>query len=160
LHRLDPGSGMTTLGIYMPVYKRQAFPNFPRFTYYGLKSLTFLFIVGKIKTGKEINMHQSKKNAVASTKSGRPAILTPGGRHLTTKVTTKGQITVPKTVREHLKLAKGDRIEFLIGIDGKVTLMAATADIRKLKGMVPKPAKPVSVADMNRSIEAEGGAIK
>ncbi len=79
---------------------------------------------------------------------------------LTTKVTTKGQITVPKPIREHLNLAKGDRIEFLIGPNGKVTLMPATADVRKLKGLVPKPKKPVSVADMKRSIEAEGGSIK
>lgn len=81
-------------------------------------------------------------------------------RSLTTKITTKGQITVPKLIREHLNLAKGDRIEFLIGPNGKVTLIAATADVRKLKGLVHKPKKPVSIADMKRAIEAEGGTIK
>jgi antitoxin PrlF len=81
-------------------------------------------------------------------------------RSLTTKVTTKGQITVPKPIREHLNLAKGDRIEFLIGPNGKVTLFAATADVRKLKGLVPKPKKAVTVAEMKRAIEAEGGTIK
>lgn len=84
----------------------------------------------------------------------------PGGRSHTTKVTAKGQITVPKPIREHLKLAKGDRIEFLIGVNGKVTIMPATADVRKLKGMVAKPSKPVTVDDMNRAVEAEGGRIK
>ncbi len=79
------------------------------------------------------------------------------GRSHTTKVTTKGQITVPKPIREHLHLTKGDRIEFLIGVNGEVTIMPATADVRKLKGMVPKPDQPVTVADMNRAIEAEGG---
>ena len=78
-------------------------------------------------------------------------------RSHTTKVTAKGQITVPKPIREHLKLAKGDRIEFLIGANGKVTIMPATADVRELKGMVPKPAKKVTVADMNQAIETEGG---
>jgi AbrB family looped-hinge helix DNA binding protein len=81
-------------------------------------------------------------------------------RSLTTKLTTKGQITVPKPIREHLNLAKGDRIEFLIGPNGKVTLMPATADVRKLKGLVPKPKKPVTLAGMKRSIEDEGGTIK
>jgi AbrB family looped-hinge helix DNA binding protein len=81
-------------------------------------------------------------------------------RPLTTKITTKGQITVPKPIREHLNLAKGDRIEFLIGPNGKVTLMPASADVRELKGLVPKPRKPVTVDDMKRSIEAEGGTIK
>lgn len=84
----------------------------------------------------------------------------PSSRSHTTKVTAKGQITVPKPIREHLKLAKGDRIEFLIGVNGKVTIMPATADVRKLKGMVAKPSKPVTVADMNRAIEAEGGRTR
>jgi hypothetical protein len=57
----------------------------------------------------------------------------------------------------HLQVDKGDRIEFLIGSDGKVTLMAATADVKKLKGMVGKPDRLVTVGDMNRVIEAEGG---
>jgi len=72
-------------------------------------------------------------------------------------VTSKGQITVPMQIRMHLQVGKGDRIEFLIGSDGQVTLMPATADVKKLKGMVGKPEKPVSVGDMNRVIEAEGG---
>lgn len=84
----------------------------------------------------------------------------PGSRSHTTKVTSKGQITVPKPIREHLKLTKGDRIEFLIGVNGKVTIMPVTADVRQLKGMVIKPAKAVTVADMNKAIEAEGGALK
>ena len=95
-----------------------------------------------------------------SAKTGRLIPANPGDRAYTTKVTTKGQITVPKPIREHLKITKGDRIEFLIGVNGKVTIMAATADVRKLKGMVAKPAKPVTVADMNQAIEAEGGKIK
>jgi AbrB family looped-hinge helix DNA binding protein len=85
---------------------------------------------------------------------------TPGSRSHTAKITAKGQITVPKPIREYLKLAKGDRIEFLIGVNGKVTIMPATADVRKLKGMVAKPDKPVTVDDMKRAIEAEGGRIK
>jgi bifunctional DNA-binding transcriptional regulator/antitoxin component of YhaV-PrlF toxin-antitoxin module len=60
-------------------------------------------------------------------------------------------------IRMHLQVDKGDRIEFLIGSDGQVTLMPATADVKKLKGMVGKPDKPVSVGDINRVIEAEGG---
>ncbi len=95
-----------------------------------------------------------------SAKTRRYFSAKPGGRPHTTKVTAKGQITVPKPIREHLNLVKGDRIEFLIGVDGKVTIMAATADVRKLKGMVATPAKPVTVADMNQAIEAEGGTIK
>ena len=95
-----------------------------------------------------------------SAKTGKFCSSNPDGRAHTTKVTAKGQITVPKPIREHLKLVKGDRIEFLIGLNGEVTIMPATADVRKLKGMVAKPRKPVTVNDMNQAIEAEGGRIK
>ncbi len=81
-----------------------------------------------------------------------------GGVHTAT-VTSKGQITVPKRIRMHLQVGKGDRIEFLIGPDGKVTLMPTTTDVKKLKGIVGRPDKPVTVEDMNRVIEAEGGKI-
>jgi AbrB family looped-hinge helix DNA binding protein len=93
-------------------------------------------------------------------KPGGFVAVIPGSRSHTTKVTTKGQITVPKPIREHLNLTKGDRIEFLIGVNGRVTIMPATADVRQLKGMIAKPTKTVTVADMNKAIEAEGGAIK
>lgn len=108
------------------------------------------------KENNSISANEYSKSA----KTGRFLAANPGGRSLTTKVTTKGQITVPKPIREHLKLAKGDRIEFLIGVNGRVTIMPATADVRELKGMVPKPAKPVTVAEMKKAIEAEGGKIK
>jgi AbrB family looped-hinge helix DNA binding protein len=94
------------------------------------------------------------------TKNDCISFLPPADRAHRTKVTSKGQITVPKPIREHLNLSKGDRIEFLIGINGEVTIMPATADVRKLKGMVKKPGKPVTVADMNRAIEDEGGRIR
>jgi hypothetical protein len=48
----------------------------------------------------------------------------------------------------------------LTGSSGKVTILAATADIRELKGMVPKPALTVSAADMNEAIEHEDGAMR
>ena len=35
-------------------------------------------------------------------------------------ITSKGQITLPKEVREHLQLAEGDRVEFVIEGQGKV----------------------------------------
>lgn len=38
------------------------------------------------------------------------------------KVTSKGQLTLPKAVRESLSIHKGDRIEFSIGLDKGVML--------------------------------------
>jgi AbrB family looped-hinge helix DNA binding protein len=70
----------------------------------------------------------------------------------TAVVTSKGQITIPKPVRDGLGVESGDRVEFVELERGVYTVVAATRDIRNLKGMIPKPAKPVSVEDMNKAI--------
>jgi AbrB family looped-hinge helix DNA binding protein len=53
------------------------------------------------------------------------------------KVTSKGQITVPKAVRDALGLAPGDRVLFRIQ-DGHA-LLARTPDLLELAGSVPVP---------------------
>ncbi len=72
-------------------------------------------------------------------------------------ITSKGQVTIPKKIREYLKAEKGARIEFIIDSDGKVTLMPVSEDVQELKYMIPLPPKPVSLADMEQAIEEEGG---
>ncbi len=72
-------------------------------------------------------------------------------------VTSKGQITIPKPVRDGLGVESGDRVEFVELERGVYTVVAATRDIRDLKGVIPKPAKPVSVEDMNRAVRRHAG---
>ncbi|OFZ89544.1 MAG: AbrB family transcriptional regulator [Betaproteobacteria bacterium RBG_16_66_20] len=67
-------------------------------------------------------------------------------------VTSKGQVTIPKLVRDGLGVETGDRVEFVELERGVYTVVAATRDVRDLKGMIPKPARPVSVEDMNKAI--------
>jgi antitoxin PrlF len=75
----------------------------------------------------------------------------------TAVISSKGQITIPKSVRERLGVDAGDRVEFVETDRGLFTLVAATRDVKDLKGIVPKPAKPVSIEDMNRVIARTGG---
>jgi len=70
----------------------------------------------------------------------------------TAVVTSKGQITIPKPVRDGLGVETGDRVEFVELERGVYTVVAATRDIRALKGVIPKPAKRVSVEDMNKAV--------
>jgi antitoxin PrlF len=72
-------------------------------------------------------------------------------------VTSKGQITIPKEVRERLGVDTGDRVEFVEVEHGVYNIVAATRDVRDLKGIIAKPARPVSVEDMNRAIARRGG---
>ena len=75
----------------------------------------------------------------------------------TAVVTSKGQITIPKEVRDRLGVDSGDRVEFVELEKGVFTVVAATRDLRELKGIVPKPRKPVTVEQMNRAIASRAG---
>ena len=72
----------------------------------------------------------------------------------TATLTSKGQITLPADLRRVLSLASGDRIEFFRQADGVYGLRPLTGSVRDLKGIVPKPAKRVSIAQMDRAISA------
>lgn len=67
-------------------------------------------------------------------------------------LTSKGQITIPKEVRERLGVEAGDRLEFIEQERGVYRVLAATRDVRQLKGMVPKPRRPVTVEEMHAAI--------
>ena len=74
----------------------------------------------------------------------------------TSTLTSKGQITIPKEIREHFKLRAGHRLEFQIATNGLVVMRPRNRDVRELKGILrPKRRKPVSVEQMNEAI-AEG----
>jgi AbrB family looped-hinge helix DNA binding protein len=73
----------------------------------------------------------------------------------TATVTAKGQLTIPKEVRIALGLEPGDRVNFVRMEDGNYAVMPATHSVKQLKGLIPKPKKPVSLADMDRAIARE-----
>ena len=58
-------------------------------------------------------------------------------------VTSKGQITLPKEVREHLHLAEGDRVEFVIEGQGKVQVRPLAGSVRSLFGCLRDPKRTV-----------------
>jgi AbrB family looped-hinge helix DNA binding protein len=72
-------------------------------------------------------------------------------------ITSKGQITLPKPVREQLKLSAGDKVEFIVTDNGQLLLSPVTASVKQLKGMFPPPNKAVSLEQMDEAI-AQGSA--
>jgi len=74
----------------------------------------------------------------------------------TATVTSKGQVTIPLEVRRRLGLDAGDRIEFVETEEGMFAIKPAIDDVRSLKGLLHKPAKPVSVEAMRAVIRARG----
>lgn len=71
-------------------------------------------------------------------------------------ITSKGQLTVPKEVREALSLREGDRVLFRVR-DG-VAVLARTADLLELAGTIPVPAGAESLgqnAERRRAHDAQ-----
>jgi AbrB family looped-hinge helix DNA binding protein len=76
-------------------------------------------------------------------------------------ITSKGQVTIPVDVRNQLGLQAGDRIEFSLNeTTGRYEIYPATRSLASLKGIVKKPAKPVSIEDMNRAIAEKGASAR
>ena len=73
-------------------------------------------------------------------------------------ITSKGQLTVPKKIREVLRLQPGNKIEFIFDKHGNVKLIPVKNSIKELKGMAPRPEKPVSLKEMQDAIEYESNS--
>jgi AbrB family looped-hinge helix DNA binding protein len=72
----------------------------------------------------------------------------------TATLTSKGQITLPKEVREHFKLSEGDRIDFIVEDDGKVRVVPITGSFRDLLGICHRPGvKALTVEEMQEILE-------
>ena len=67
-------------------------------------------------------------------------------------VTSNGRITIPKAIRRLLGVSFGDRVEFVVGPDGEVMMVAATIDIADLHSSLPKPKRRVSLDGMKKAI--------
>jgi antitoxin PrlF len=78
----------------------------------------------------------------------------------TATLTTKGQITIPVDVRNDLKVEAGDRLEFIQIAPGRYEIVVVTRSIRELTGMFGKPAKRVSIDEMNEAISRRGAAAR
>lgn len=72
-------------------------------------------------------------------------------------LTSKGQVTIPKAVRDSLHLHTGDRLEFFIEADGSIRIIPSVSSVTELKGLVPPPEKTLTLEEMDEAI-AKGAA--
>jgi AbrB family looped-hinge helix DNA binding protein len=71
----------------------------------------------------------------------------------TATLTSKGQITLPKAVRERLHVDAGDQVDFVINERGDVVVRALSVDVSELRGILRRRRRrPVSVEEMNAAI--------
>jgi antitoxin PrlF len=67
-------------------------------------------------------------------------------RSMESAVASKGRVTVPKAIREHLGLKPGDRVKFFVHPHGGVVILPKIP-ASALRGVVPAPDLPVTVED-------------
>lgn len=66
----------------------------------------------------------------------------------------KGQATIPKVVREHLRLKPGDRVKFFVHPDGSVVILPK-APASVLKGIISSRRKrPATIDEMDEAVAA------
>ena len=66
-------------------------------------------------------------------------------------LTSKGQTTIPKEIRDGLGIKPGDRMTFTLMPDGTVVMRAKTRRIVDLAGILHKKGrKPVTIDEMSR----------
>ena len=66
-------------------------------------------------------------------------------------LTSKGQTTIPKEIRESLGMKAGDRMTFTLMLDGTVVLRVKNGKVEDLAGMLRKKGrKPLPIRRLSR----------
>ena len=77
---------------------------------------------------------------------------------LTSKITSKGQTTIPAAIQRKLGVKTGDRLQYFIEPDGRVTLLPKTLSIQDLEGVLPPAERRISLEEMDQAV-AEGAHL-
>jgi AbrB family looped-hinge helix DNA binding protein len=72
-------------------------------------------------------------------------------------LTSKGQTTIPAEIRRHFGLNDGDRLQFFVEGD-HIVMVPAKGSVTELKGIIPKPDKPVSIEEMKQAVRSEASS--
>ena len=69
-------------------------------------------------------------------------------------LTSKGQITIPKGLRESMSIDTGDKVEFIINEQNEVVIKPITKKAIDVFGQLSKykKDKPVSIEEMNEAM--------
>ncbi len=71
-------------------------------------------------------------------------------------LTSKGQITLPKEIRDCMHVAPGDRIDFVVEENGRVVVRPARSRLEQLRGMLKNRKRAtVTLDQMDAAIARE-----
>jgi antitoxin PrlF len=67
-------------------------------------------------------------------------------------VTAKGQVTLPVKARRKLGIRAGTKLDFVIKDNDRLEVIVISGSIKNLKGMLPKPKRALTLAEMDHAI--------
>jgi antitoxin PrlF len=73
---------------------------------------------------------------------------------MTSTLTSKGQVTIPKAIRERLKLEAGDRLGFFAQPDGTLQVIPLNGTLQDLKGFLPRPSVSLTLEELDGALGA------
>lgn len=69
-------------------------------------------------------------------------------------ITSKGQLTIPKAVRDFLKLSTGDKVEIVVTKNGEGVIRPISKKVDEVFGILHKQGrKTISIDEMNLAIK-------
>ena len=72
---------------------------------------------------------------------------------VTATITSKGQVTIPKRIRDTLHLRSGDRIAFILQNQDEAVLKPVTKSVDQVFGRLHTPGRPARTPEeMNRVV--------
>lgn len=73
------------------------------------------------------------------------------------RVSEKGQLVIPREIRQALDVQRGDKLAWVMGDDGTLRVTVAKGDLMALKGRIKSGGRSVSIEEMDEAVAA--GAV-
>lgn len=98
---------------------------------------------------------ESRGYAVRKVKEGgetRYFVTPPAERSFEATVTSQGQITIPKEIREFLRVRNGGKLRLVIESDDRVAVTPVNLSVQRLFGMLGTPPRTATVEEMDTAV--------
>jgi antitoxin PrlF len=75
-------------------------------------------------------------------------------------VTIKGQVTVPKAIRDQLKIEQGTQLDFKLNDDGSISVRALKRSALSIVGLLRQPGRAVPTIEQMNLAVADAAAAR
>jgi len=69
-------------------------------------------------------------------------------------VSEKGQLVIPREIRQALDVQRGDKLAWVMGDDGTLRVTLAKGNLMALKGRIKSGGRSVSIEEMDEAVAA------